>query len=233
MAKYVCSVCGYVHEGDSAPASDLHNYGLDNPACVVSYRVKNVDYTIRIGNKVQESGDSSSDGTYYTVMVGSNPSIFRVSADSVSFAERDAAGYASDMVYSCDIAKIKTMTVAIDGKTTEFALRHSEGENSGSDEMTVTTGSKTVDDQTFRKMYVNLLSMTSFEHVTDGKDAASPYVKITFTYDDYSRVDTLRFSPYTDRRYFMSLNGSGSTVVLSTAVDAFTESFDAVMATAK
>ena len=31
----------------------------------------------------------------------------------------------------------------------------------------------------------------------------------------------------------MSLNGSGSTVVLSTAVDAFTESFDAVMATAK
>ena len=78
-------------------------------------------------------------------------------------------------------------------------------------------------------MYVNLLSLTSFTNVTDGKDAANPYVTVTLTYNDYSQVDVLRLSAYTDRRYFMSLNGMGSTVVLSNNVDTVVNSVSALL----
>ena len=65
--------------------------------------------------------------------------------------------------------------------------------------------------------------------MTDGKDAAHPYLTVTLTYNRYDQTDVIRLSPYTDRRYFMSLNGMGSTVVLSTAVEAFTDSLSALL----
>ncbi len=201
-------------------SADLTKYGLANPACVVRYVVKEKEYVIKVGKTVKSDT--------YAVMVNNNASIFEVAASNLPFVSYTQADFASDTLYSCDITLIDTLRVQAGGKDELYRLNHGEVSN-GKATLTVTArNGKTVDTEKFRSMYVQLLSLTSFTNVNDGKDAANPYVTITITYDDYSQTDVIRLSPYTDRRYFMSLNGMGSTVVLSNSVDAFVDAFDAL-----
>ncbi len=201
-------------------SADLAKYGLANPACVVRYQVKEENCVLKIGNSVKSNT--------YAVMVEGNASIFEVSVTNLPFASYTQADFASDTLYSCDITLIDTLRIQTGGKDELYRLKHGEGAD-GKATLTVTArNGRTVDTEKFRSMYVQLLSLTSFTNVNDGKDAANPYVTITITYDDYSQTDVIRLSPYTDRRYFMSLNGMGSTVVLSNSVDAFVDAFNAL-----
>ena len=206
-----------------ATAADRQKYGLTNPTCVVRYVVKDVPYVLRIGKLVDKEND------YYAVMVDGNPSIMQIASSDIAFKNYNEADFASDTLYSCDITKVKTIRVKTkDGSDTLYQLRHGK-DSEGEATLSVTTkDGKEVQEAAFRDMYVNLLSLTSFTNVTDGKDAANPYLTVTLTYNDYKQTDVIRLSPYTDRRYFMSLNGMGSTVVLSTAVDALMDSLSAL-----
>ncbi len=201
-------------------SADLSKYGLVNPACVVRYVVKEKEYLIQVGKTVKNDT--------YAVMVNDNASIFEVSSSNLPFVSYTQADFASDTLYSCDITLIETLRIQADGKDELYRLKHGV-DDEGNNTLTVTArNGKTVDTESFRSMYVQLLSLTSFTNVNDGKDAANPYVTITITYDDFNQTDVLRLSPYTDRRYFMSLNGMGSTVVLSNSVDAFVDAFNAL-----
>ena len=201
-------------------AAQLKQYGLSDPACKVDYLVKNQKTVLKIGDQLDDGS--------YAVMVEGNPSIFKLDADSIPFVSYTQADFASDTLYSCDITLIDTLRIQANGKDELYRLKHGvDSEKNNTLTVTARDG-KVVDTEKFRSMYVQLLSLTSFTNVNDGKDAKTPYATITITYDDYSQTDVIRLSPYTDRRYFMSLNGMGSTVVLSNAVDAFVDAFNAL-----
>ncbi|MBR4869025.1 MAG: DUF4340 domain-containing protein [Clostridia bacterium] len=206
-----------------ATAAQLSQYGLNKPTCAVRYVVKNKEYQLQIGKKTNEEENC------YAVMVKGNPSIFEVKAENLAFKDYDTADYASNTIYACDITKVKTLRVQQKGVDETFRLTHGT-DDQGAATLKVTTASgKTIDEEKFRTMYMNLLSLSSFTNVTDGKDAPTPYVTITLTYNDYSQVDVIRLSNYTDRRYYMSLNGMGSTVVLSNNVDTLVDSVNALL----
>jgi hypothetical protein len=204
-----------------ASSAQIAKYGLDTPACVARYVVKDKEYIIKIGNQVNKDEDT------YAVMVEGNPSIMEVQSPYIDFKDYDEADFASDTLYSCEITKIKSFRVQMsDGTDQLFKLSHGT-DSTGEATLKVTNrNGKVMDTEDFRDMYVDFLSLTSFEKVTDGKDANVPYITITITYNEYDQTDVIRLSPYTDRRYFMSLNGMGSTVVLSSAVEDLTASFE-------
>jgi hypothetical protein len=204
-----------------ASSAQIAKYGLDDPACVARYVVKDKEYIIKIGNQVNKDEDT------YAVMVEGNPSIMEVQSPYIDFKDYDEADFASDTLYSCEITKIKSFRVQMsDGTDQLFKLSHGT-DSTGEATLKVTNrNGKVMDTEDFRDMYVDFLSLTSFEKVTDGKDANVPYITITINYNEYDQTDVIRLSPYTDRRYFMSLNGMGSTVVLSSAVEDLTASFE-------
>ncbi len=199
-----------------ATPAQLKQYGLDQPSCAVRYVIKGKEYVLRIGNQ------SNKEENCYAVMVDDNPSIFEVLAEDISFQNFTTADYASKSIYSCDITLLKSIGIRLaDGTDEVFYLTHGTAEN-GNPTLTVKTAKgKDINVDNFRTMYVNLLSLSSFTNVSDGKDAAKPAVTVTIQYNDYPQTDVIRLSDYTDRRYFMSLNGMGSTVVLSNNVDTF------------
>ena len=207
-----------------ATPAQLAKYGLSNPACVVRYVVKGKEYVLRIGNQ------SNKDENCYAVMVDDNPSIFEVLADDIAFQNLTTADYASKCIYSSNITLLKSIGIRLaDGTDEVFYLTHGTAEN-GDPTLTVKTAKgKQINVDDFRDMYVNLLSLRSFTNVSDGKDASKPAVTITIQYNDYPQTDVIRLSDYTDRRYFMSLNGMGSTVVLSNNVDAFVTSVQTLL----
>lgn len=207
----------------SPSVSQLESYGLKTPAVTVSYTVKNKNYTINVGNK---TSDESGENSYYAVMIKGNPAIFLVEESQVSTLFTSADGYASKTVYSCNITKLKTVTFTKDGVSTVFDLTFDPEDDS---DLTVTVGGKTVDTAAFRQAYADFISISTFEKAENAKDAETPYVSVAFTYRDYPGTDTVRFSPLSDRRYFISLNGQGSFSVLSTGLDKFVESITALV----
>ena len=207
----------------SPSTAQLEQYGLAKPAVTASYTVKNVNYTINIGNTIS---DESGENTYYAVMIKGNPAVFLVEQSYLSALFTKASDYVSKNIYSCDITKLKTVTFTKDGVSTVFDLSFDEKDSSN---LTVYANGKTVDTQSFREAYVNFLSVTAFESVENGADSANPYVTVAFTYRDYPGTDTVRFSPLSDRRYFASLNGQGSFAVLSTGLDKFVDSITALI----
>ncbi len=203
-------------------SAQLQEYGFGNPLCKVRYVIKGKETVLIVGKQL--SGAT----TTYSVMVKGNSSIYSISQGSIPFVTYTQADYASDTMYSCDITLVNTLRIQSQGKDELYRLKHGV-DAQGNKTLTVTTREgKTVNTEAFRSMYVQLLSLTSFTNVTDGKDSATPYATITLTYNGYSKTDVIRLSPYTDRRYYMSLNGMGSTVVLSNSVDEFIDAFKAL-----
>ena len=200
---------------------EIASYGLDNPACVVNYKVKGQKTVLKIGDKIKGTDT-------YAFMVEGNNSIFSILESSIPFVTYTTADFASSTLYSCDITLIKTFRVQSDGKDELYRLEHGTDATGNATLTVLNRNNAVVDTEKFRDMYVKLLSLTSFEEVTDGKDADPPHTTITITYYDYPQEHVLRFSPYTDRRYYMSLNGVGSTVIRSTAMNDFVEAFNAM-----
>ncbi len=210
-----------------ATAQDLTRYGLADPVLTVRYEIKHQKTVLKIGKEV--SGEEG-EGKAYAVMVEGNPTVAAVPAEDLPFYGYTAADYASATVYSCEITKIKTMRVAYAGHgETLFTLTHGTDDEGNATLLVQTDDGKTCSADDFRTFYANMLGLTSFTNVNDGKDAAQPTLSIAITYNDYPQTDVLRLSPYTDRRYFMSLNGMGSTVVLSTQVETVTDSLLALL----
>ncbi len=207
----------------NATPAQIEKYGLSQPTCVARYVVKEKEYIVRIGKQTDaEKG-------YYAVMVKDNPSIFEVSGEDIIFQTYDTAAFASNTVYSCNIQEIATMRVETKDFDQTFRLQHGT-DAQGEATLSVTTATGvTVNSDDFRSMYMGFLGLNSFTNVTDGKDAKTPYMTITITYHDYEQVDVIRLSPYTERRYFMSLNGMGSTVVLSNVVEPLEQSIRALV----
>ena len=202
----------------NATAADMEKYGLDKPACVARYVVKGKEYIIKIGKQTNAEED------YYAVMVKDSSAIFEVGAEDLPFFTYDEADFASNTMYSCEIGKISSIRMQMKGFNETFYLEHGT-DDTGAETLSVTTAKgKTIDSDSFRDMYVDMLGLTSFTNVTDGKDAATPHMTITIKYHSFDQTDVIRLSPYTDRRYYMSLNGMGSTVVLSTSVDELEQS---------
>lgn len=74
----------------SPSTAQLEQYGLAKPAVTASYTVKNVNYTINIGNTIS---DESGENTYYAVMIKGNPAIFLVEQSYLSALFTKASDY--------------------------------------------------------------------------------------------------------------------------------------------
>ncbi len=202
-----------------ATPAQIAQYGLDQPACQVRYVIKEKETVLKVGKQVSRENNT------YAVMVQGNPTVFEVRAEDIPFITYDEADFASDTLYSCDITKVRSIRVQMEnGFDQWFVLTHGTNAQGDATLSVKTQKGQSVEEEAFRNMYVDFLSLTSFTNVTDGKDAARPYMTITLDYNDFDQTDVIRLSPYTDRRYFMSLNGMGSTVVLSSAVENLTKS---------
>ena len=108
---------------------------------------------------------------------------------------------------------------------TNFVLEHTS-DDEGDDQITVTANGKTVDTEAFRSMYSSIISTSiEGEYVTDGKESASPELQITVRYIGYNGYDVLKYSDYSARRYYFTLNGKDGAPVLSTLVETIKDKY--------
>lgn len=197
-------------------------YGFDSPIGRAVYKVgdKTVGLTVAKGIEVD----------YYAVKVDGDVSIYKVASDKLGFLSVAINDWRNPLLYANNIINVDSIEMRVKDSSgnisvTNFALEHTS-DDEGNDDIIVTANGKTVDTEAFRSMYSSIISTSiEGEYVTDGKESASPEVQITVRYIGYDGYDVLRYSDYSARRYYFTLNGKDGAPVLSTLVETIKEKY--------
>lgn len=197
-------------------------YGFDSPIGRVVYKVgdKTVGITVAKGIEVD----------YYAVKVDGDVSIYKVATDKLGFMHVAINDWRNPLLYANNIINVDSIEMRVKDSSgnvsvTNFVLEHTS-DDEGDDQITVTANGKTVDTEVFRSMYSSIISTSiEGEYVTDGKESASPELQITVRYIGYDGYDVLKYSDYSARRYYFTLNGKDGAPVLSTLVETIKDKY--------
>ena len=213
-----------------ATASDYKNYGLDAPAYQAVYKVRSTTVTLKVGKQVEDG--------YYAVCVNGKNTIYKVDAANLPFVGVEPKDFYESALYQTDITMVSAITARFKNssgqmQTVKFSLNHGvETDSSGNSEPTLTVVTDTgvtcnVDD--FREYYRSIISLTASQFVEDGKEAAQPDLTLTFQYVNNSKSDVIKFSSYSARRYFYTLNGQGDALVVANDVNSIISQMESLI----
>lgn len=201
-------------------AEDLKEYGLDDPYRKFVYKIRGETVTIRIGK-----GPDYEDG-YYSMMFNDHDIIYKYTASQSEFMEWTDKDLRAELLFLRDITSVKSLTYELSGSepvTYDIDVYEEDEENPV---YTVTTNSKKVDDMSFRNLYGEISLIKANDYIgTTSTVSGTPYVTLTYEYNDGSDTDVVSFTKYNDRYYRFSVNGIGDELVGYQTVDSLVQHF--------
>lgn len=187
----------------------IEKYGLDDPAYSLYFAYKGIEYTLFI-SALQEDG-------YYYVISPLFDLIAGVSPTTLEFLTWELVKWLDLPLFQVNINKVSEITITTPKISTTFYLE-GEGEN-----LIVRAGSpngEIIDTENFRKLYIVLLTV-SIENYTPLTEAETETIltdknlQLEFKVTTRSgTTTTYQFYPYSTRRSFAVVNGSGEFYVL-------------------
>lgn len=209
----------------------LRMYGLDNPARVLNfkYTIENTaigsdgkpvttlddgEHTLRMGiiydNKIYVMIDDVN--AIYAVPYSALSAVYEASFDSLAVRN----------IYTEKLINIEEIKFDTSFKTFDYKLVSSTEVNS------VTLNGKSIDVSAVKSLYTTFAAIAYSERTGD-KPTAAPYMTITIKLTT-GTTDVIRFTEYSSRKYFVSVNGQGDMLISYELVD---ELMDALKATDK
>lgn len=117
-------------------------------------------------------GSTDSDGNYMAMLEGVD-AIFLLEKEAFSsIADRTYENSVNELLFLKNIDQIGRITIEIDGKTTDFQLKHYPNEEKLDDQMQVIAEGKTMSTGDFRELYqllMGLARMDTLKNVPEGK----------------------------------------------------------------
>lgn len=189
-------------------AEDIKKAGLDDPFLTVEVTSAKRKDTILLGNTVEIDGIE-----FYYVKNPEKEPIFLVSKSYFSFFEEDPINYISAIVVNVPINEIDTMIFEYEGKKYEF-------ETTGTGEkLVVRYDGKKMSTTEYRDLYQLVMLVYCEDSVTAGQYSGDASLKITYTYRDREKTDTIEYVKVTARRYLIRKNGNDIALARSTYFD--------------
>lgn len=152
---------------------DLKTYGLSDP-----YIVAKLHTAAYIRDTKEKDGEAVSsvsfknveehtvtfskpdkNGTHY-VIVDDNPTIYEITGDSVAWFGLTYEDSISPLLFLKDITSVETLTLTLNGNTTEFALTHYPDKEDNDEKLTVTANKQTISTGNFRSFYQVLMGIS-------------------------------------------------------------------------
>ena len=216
-------------------AKDLAKYGLDDPYSVAAFTLAVTEAAAKDGGGTTVShyndrehmillGNKNDDGEYYALVNGADI-VYRLSVDSVPWAELTAYDVMSKLLFMKDITSIKEIAVTDEGKTTAFALTHKPEAATRDEQMIVTSGGKTYDTAQFRILYQLLLSIRRVGEKEADATADEPVMKLKVTFNDGEKPLEIAFYPMTASRYLCTFGDGEQSAVSISAAEEFVKQY--------
>ena len=189
-------------------AKDISDCGLSSPYATVEYQTSKETVKISLGKSFEIDGEK-----YYYAMSSQRKALFVVNASDFSFFEEDMIDYISPIVVNVMIDEFKTMTAEYGGQKHVFEM---SGED---DELVVRWNGKKMSTKEFRDLYQLVMLALCEESVEPNTYSGDPDLKLTYTYRNKDRVDTVEYIKVATRKYMIRKNGSDLALCRSKHVD--------------
>lgn len=179
-------------------AATLASYRLDNPD--LYYKITFGDGEISFKASVKELG-------YYAVIADNNPNIiFKVPAESITFADYEKEDYASPYVFLEMMSELGEVSFTSGGKTNVFDITYFEEEDAEQDFIIKVDG-RTIESDVFIAYYDYLLGIELSEK-TFKKESGESVLTVRAKYANGSGERVLKFVKYSERRYYVEADGT-------------------------
>ncbi len=185
----------------------LKKYGLDEPAGVIEFTVKEQgSFKLSVSAK-------NEDGTRYALLDGTKAIFIINDSDVSAWLGRTVLSLQSTLNLMPMIQDIKTMTLTVDGKEYSFRLEREEDPESSTEDKTAYTykvfnkDNKELDyEENFKHFYRSFITNYIIEDYRDMPEG-DPYVTCTYTYFDSDETNSIAFYKVSDRRYCVVEDG--------------------------
>lgn len=192
--------------------ADLTACGISSPSLNLEIVAATRTDKVIVGNSLEVDGEKY----YYCKNVNKKP-IFIVSASEFDFAFADPIDYISSIVVNAHIDEIKTMQFDYQGNKYVFETT-GEGED-----LIVRYNGKKLSTGEYRDLYQAVMLVFCEESVVKGQYTGAPELKITYTYREREKVDSVEYVKVAPRKYMIRKNGNDLALVRSTYVDFLTK----------
>lgn len=208
----------------------LEEYGLKDPAGVVTLVGDGYDYKLTVGNAVHVKDEDGNDmdeiGYYYCTIEGVNGMncIFSVSASSLPWMSLDPADILSSLMTFNYIKDVGEIVITKPAGTDDIKITYdADAEDVGSAEL----NGKSLDKESIKTFYEFLLTCPTSELCFDEPDDSAFIMKIEIKRTD-GGGDTIELYKDTGRRTIVKLNGVTSYRIESKWITQFEENIKAL-----
>ncbi len=202
--------------------NDLEEYGLADPFRVVEYEIRGEKVTIKVGK-----GPDFDEG-YYSLLFNDNDVIYKYTASQSEFLSWTDKDLRAELLFLRDISDVETLTYKLQGQE-EYVYEIDVFEDEKGDAnpvYTVTRNSKKLDDESFRNLYGEICLVKADDYMEDISSlTGTPYITLTYEYNEGSDDEVITFQKYNDRYYRFSINGIGDELIDYQTVDSIVEHF--------
>ncbi len=178
-------------------AADIKRYGLSDPEFTVIIKYGTVEVVVK--GSLQEDGN-------YAVMTGGNDNIvYCVDASDVVFADMKDEEFASTMVFAEGLKDLSRITIKTRSAAHVFDIAYDE--DAEDSKYTIKANGKQIEAGYFQTYYQYVVGTQPNEMTFEGF-SGTPVYTLTADYADGSLSRELKFIKYSDRRYYIEVDGT-------------------------
>ncbi|MCR5815295.1 MAG: DUF4340 domain-containing protein [Ruminococcus sp.] len=208
----------------------LEEYGLKDPAAVITLKGDGYDYKLCVGNAVhvkdEEGNDMDEIASYYCTFEGAEgmDCIFSVSASSLPWMSKKPGDILSSLMTFNYIKDVGEIVITKKSGTDDIKLTY---DSSADDVSSAEMNGKSLDIESLKTFYEYLLTCPTDELHFDDPDESAFVMKIEIKRTD-GGGDTIEFYTDTGRRTIVKLNGVTSYRIESKWITQFEENIKAL-----
>ena len=197
--------------------SELKSYGLDNPRVEITAQMKNGDFTLMLGDSVEDS---------CYARIGNSGIVYLISADTVdAFTEVNFESLRPDDVCLMEWNTVDSMEITVDGRTRTIIFDRSKD----GAEMSIIVDGYPGDTEAVGNLLGSINDMASIDQTDKTSPFSDPEVRVVFHRNtEYFHTMVLSLYRYNSQSYQVEFDGQSRLLVGNDDVAALKEAFEAL-----
>ncbi|NMA67013.1 MAG: DUF4340 domain-containing protein [Clostridiaceae bacterium] len=154
-------------------ASDLGQYGLEEPSYVFDFVLDGKQYGIRLGSKTD---------THYYAKMNDNPMVFTVSSSNLNFVDLSLVDLIERFIYIPNIADVEKLVIEMDGRV-DTLLIYANNEDKSKEEFFINGRKMETDNEVslFRGYYQGAIGLMADRLDFEAKPEGQAEIRLTYT----------------------------------------------------
>lgn len=191
-------------------ATDLGQYGLENPRYVLSFATSSEKEKLMLGKEIEN-------GSKFYARLSDSNDVFTISSAGFNYIDKPLKEIIEVFVYIVNISDVDRIVVEMDGYTDVSTIK-TDPEDKDKDKFTFNGKDASMPapsgKQPFRNYYQSLIGVTLSDIDLDGKPTGEAEIRFTYHLNKEPGKMVVEFVPRDERTYYALRNGEYTGIVV-------------------